>query len=74
MLIEILLLIMAVPVGLLLAWLADDEFKAGRKWVRGLFVVSFAFALLFWMYGIYYVTLTLVFMSITSLVSLIKGN
>ena len=74
MLIEILLLILAVPTGLLLAWLADDELKAGRKWFRVLFIASLAFAGLFFIYRIYYVTLTLVFISIASLISFLKSN
>ncbi|HLF53813.1 MAG TPA: hypothetical protein VI544_01410 [Candidatus Nanoarchaeia archaeon] len=74
MIIEIILLILAVPVGFLIAWMARDELKNGRKWFRAIFITFFSFGGLFWIYGLDYLALTCAFIAIVGLISFIKGN
>ena len=73
MVIEIILLLLAVPVGLLISWMAKDELKSGRKWFGRIFVVSIALSGLFFVYNISYISLTCIFIAIVSLISLIRS-
>jgi ABC-type Fe3+ transport system permease subunit len=41
MIIEILVLLLSVPVGFLIAYLANDELVVGRKWFRLILILSF---------------------------------
>jgi len=45
MLIELLLVVLAVPVGFLVAYLANDELVAGRKWFVAIIALSVVLAL-----------------------------
>ena len=74
MIIELILLVLAIPTGFLIAWMARDELADGRKWFRALIVASIALAALFWIIGLGYISLTLIFMAIVSFVSLIKSR
>lgn len=74
MIIEIILLVLAVPVGFLIAWMAKDELKDGQKWFRMLTIASIVLAGLSWLYGESYIALTLLFIAIASFVSLIKSE
>ena len=74
MIIEIILLILAIPAGFLVAWLAKEEIEEGKKWFRILVIASAALALFFWVFGARYVSLTLVFIAIVSLISLVRGK
>ncbi|MBS3066082.1 hypothetical protein J4229_03500 [Candidatus Pacearchaeota archaeon] len=74
MITEIILLALAIPTGLILAWLADDELKDGKKWFVALFYVSLALALFFLFYGKGYIVLTFVFIAIVSFISAIKAT
>jgi hypothetical protein len=74
MIIEIILLILAVPAGLLIAYLARDELIQGQKWFKILVIASLALAGLFWMMNLDYISLTLVFIAIASFVSLVKSK
>jgi hypothetical protein len=40
MLSEILILVLAIPVGYLLSWMARDELTQGRKWFKVIIVLS----------------------------------
>lgn len=40
MILEILILVLAVPIGILIAKLAEDELAAGKKYFRILIIVS----------------------------------
>jgi len=70
---DIFLLVLAIPAGFILAWLAKDELKDGKKWFKALFVISLILTGVFWVYGISYAALTSAFVAIVSLISLIKG-
>ncbi len=74
MIIEIILLTLAIPVGYLISWMARDELLEGRKWFRILIIASLTLAALFWILGFIYISLTLVFIAIVSFVSLIKSR
>ena len=74
MITEIILLLLAIPTGLILAWLAKEELKEGRKWFKALVIASIALAFFFWIFGVRYVSLTFAFIAVASLVSLIKGS
>lgn len=74
MITEIILLLLAIPAGFLVAWLAKDELKDGEKWFRILVIASLVFALFFWIFGFIYISLTLVFIAIVSLISLVRGS
>ncbi len=68
----IVILLLAFPLGYLLAYLARDELVEGRKWFKLLAFVSGIFAIIFLFFSLA-TSLTLVFISIVSLISLIKS-
>ncbi len=74
MIFEIILLILAIPVGYLLAWMARDELIDGEKWFKILFIVSIVLAGLFWVFGQGYISWTLLFIAIVALISIIKSK
>jgi ABC-type Fe3+ transport system permease subunit len=74
MIVEIILLVLAIPAGFLIAWMARDELIDGRKWFRAIIIASLALAAFFWIFGLVYISLTLVFIAIVSFVSLIKSQ
>jgi len=73
MIIEILILILAIPTGFLLSWMAKDELNAGREWFWALLFISIFLASMFLYYEIFYASLTCWFIAIVSLISLYKG-
>lgn len=74
MLIEIIILLLAIPSGYLIAWLARDELKDGRKWFRILIIASMISGIWFYLIKLFYISLTLGFIFIVSLISLIKSK
>jgi len=67
----ILILATSIPVGLLLAYLCRDELVPGRKWFKILSIVSLFLALILLLfYRKPEIILTLVYICITSLISL----
>jgi O-antigen/teichoic acid export membrane protein len=74
MIVEIILLVLAIPTGFLIAWMARDELIDGRKWFRVIVIASLALAALFWILGFVYISLTLIFIAIVGFVSLIKSR
>ena len=74
MIIEIIILILAVPVGYLIAWMARDELENGKKWFRILIIISVIGAIGFWLYGRRAEALTSGFIVIVSLISLLKSK
>ena len=73
MLIEIIILILGIPIGHLIAWLASDELKDGRKWFRILVILSFIFGLLFYFIGWKVEGFSMAFIFIVGLISLVKS-
>jgi len=74
MIVEIILLVLAIPAGFLIAWMARDELAEGRKWFRAMVIASLTLAILFWILGFVYISLTLIFITIVSFISLIKSR
>ncbi len=70
---EILVLLLGVPAGYLIAWMARDELKEGRVWFRFLVIVSVISVIGFWIYGFDEGAWTLGFIGIVSVISLVKS-
>jgi drug/metabolite transporter (DMT)-like permease len=73
MLIEIIILLLAVPARFLIAWMARDELVDGRKWFAALAVVSFILGALFFILGKNEIGLSLAFILVVSLISYWKS-
>jgi len=74
MLIEIILILLAFPVGYLIAWLAAEELVAGRKWFKAIIGLFSALGLIFLIKDTYYLALTFLFIIIVASISLIKSK
>ena len=74
MILEILILVLAVPTGFMIARLASDELVAGRKYFMILVVFSAIGVIWTWFAGQNPVALSLGFLLIITLVGLIKGR
>ena len=71
---EIILLVVAVPVGYLLAWLCKEELVEGRKWFRVLFVVFVILSVWFFLIGQKVMALTSVFIVIVAIVNYVLSS
>jgi hypothetical protein len=71
--IEWLILFLGIPAGYLIAWLASDELKIGRKWFRALVIIGFFGGIWFWLTGYKTEAFSMGFILIVSLVSLVKS-
>jgi len=74
MFLKIFILFLAIPVGFLVSWLSRDELVSGRKYFRILMIASILGVIWFWLSGMNYVSWTLAFVFVVSLVSLIKSE
>ncbi len=68
---DFVLLILAIPVGFLIAWLARDELIQGRNYLLTLIVLCLALMIVFLKNEIF--VLTLGFMSIVGWISYLKS-
>ena len=66
------LLILAFPIGYLLAYLTREELVSGRKYFKLLCLISSILAVVFLFYN-YIISLSLIFISIVSLISISKS-
>lgn len=73
MLLQTILLILAIPAGFLIAYLANDELVQGRKWFKTLMLLSFLLAVFFAFAKNYTPALTSAFILITTSISYIKS-
>jgi len=74
-LLNILILLTAIPVGYLLAWLCKDELVDGRKWFKIIFLCLFvALILSFIFYRNLNALLAVVCMLIITFIALLKGQ
>ena len=73
MVLNIILLILAVPIGFFIAYLARDELLAGRIYFRVLIILSILGIIGFWIYGNPVIALTFGFIGIVALVSFVKS-
>ncbi|HIG52080.1 hypothetical protein CXT76_00160 [Candidatus Parvarchaeota archaeon] len=74
MILNIFFILLAIPSGFLIAWLARDELVSGKKYFRILIIVSILGAIGGIFYDLTYLSLTFVFYLIISLISLIKSE
>ena len=74
MVLEIIILILAIPLGFLIAYLARDELVSGRKWFYVLIVVGVIAGGWFWLTGNRVESLTSFFIVVVSFISLIKSR
>ena len=72
--IQIILLALAIPVGYLIAWMAKDELKVGRKYFKILVIGSLLGVIWFWMTKQYVISWSLGFVGIVALISLMKSG
>tara|TARA_Y100000310_G_C20627362_1_gene786688 strand:+ start:707 stop:928 length:222 start_codon:yes stop_codon:yes gene_type:complete len=73
MIYELIVLLLAIPVGLFIVRLTKDELKIGRKYFRALVIVSLIGIIGFWIYGRPVEAWSMGFVGIVSLVSLVKS-
>ncbi len=73
MLIEIIILILGIPAGYLIAWLARDELVAGRMWFKILIIISILIGIIFYFFDRIYISLSTAFIVIVSAISLMKS-
>jgi len=73
MFIEILVLLLALPSGFLLAYLANDELIQGRKWFKVLIILFVILGSWFYLADFKAITYTSGFIIIVSFISLIKS-
>jgi len=74
MFLKIFILLLAIPSGFLISWLSRDELVSGRKYFRILMITSILGVIWFWLSGMDYISWTLAFVFVVSLVSLIKSE
>lgn len=74
MILEIVVLALAIPAGFLLAWLARDELKDGKKWFRIIILVGVFVGGWFYLTGERYVTWSAGFIIIVSFIALMKSE
>lgn len=73
MMIELIVLLLAIPVGLLVAYMARDELVDGRKWFTYIFIIGFLAGMWFFLIGKNIEMYSSFFISIISIVSYIKS-
>lgn len=72
--ISLVVLILAIPSGFLIAWMARDELKDGRFWFSVLTISSFILGSCFYLTGSYAIMNTLFFIMIVSFISYVKSK
>lgn len=71
--IEYLLLLLSIPVGMLLAWMARDELKQGRKWFAIVALLSGISGVVSYMAKERVYAFTLGFILVVSFISYLKS-
>tara|TARA_Y100000310_G_C20674537_1_gene812185 strand:+ start:333 stop:590 length:258 start_codon:yes stop_codon:yes gene_type:complete len=74
LILAVVVLILAVPVGYLIAWLARDELLVGRKYFRILIIGSILAGIWFYLVKRWELVLSMAFLLIISLISLVKSQ
>jgi len=67
-------LILAIPVGFLIAYLCRDELIQGRKWFQSIIVLCFLGAICFFIIGNQVVVFSFAFLAIVAFISMLKSN
>ena len=74
MLIEFVILLLAIPVGYLIVWMARDELVQGRKWFVSIIIASIVLGLGACLFGVQEIGWALGFIAIVSLISFLKSS
>jgi len=74
MIVEIIILILAIPIGLLIAYLTRDELLEGRKWFKIIMILGVVGMVWFLLTGVSYLAYTFGFVTILAFVSFIKSK
>lgn len=74
MIIEIILLLLALPVGYLIAGITSEELVDGRGWFYVIMAVSMILALWAVYENLAHIALSFVFMAIVSFISIVKSR
>jgi ABC-type Fe3+ transport system permease subunit len=70
----VVIIILAIPVGYLLAYFCKDELVKGRKWFRHLITGSIIISAASFFYGFSEIAVTFLFILIVSWISYVKGS
>jgi len=73
MILSLIILLLAVPIGFLIAWLARDELIQGRVWFQALIAVALILAVVFFYRGEQVIVYSCAFISIVALISYLKS-
>ncbi len=71
---EIIILLLAIPAGLIVAWYSRDELIQGRPWFKMIIIVSVVGVSWFWLLGKSVVSWGFGFILLFTLVNLVKSN
>ena len=74
MIAELIILVMGIPIGYLIAWLARDELVSGRVWFYVLIFASIFLGGFFIFYKEFYIVWTCGFVIIASVIGIWKGK
>ena len=74
MILEVIILILAFPVGYLIAYWTRDELIQGRKWFKMIIIASILGGFWFFIIGEDYISLTLIFILISTFISYLKSH
>ena len=72
MFLQILLLLIAIPIGFLIKYLTPEELKSGQKYFKAIIIVSIIAGVFFFIEEETYITWTSAFIVIVALISLKK--
>jgi Na+/H+ antiporter NhaC len=68
----VLILLTAIPAGLLVAWLTKEELRDGRKWFKAIVTASLAGCIVSLFFKNYVIMLTFAYIAIATAMSLKK--
>jgi len=71
---NLIILILAIPIGYLIAYLCRDELVQGRKWFRLIVYVFTALGIVLLLFGLFVEGLSSLFIAIVALISLMKSG
>lgn len=72
-LLSVVIVLLGIPVGYLISWMARDELVQGRVWLRTLLTIGAILAIWFYLVKIYYISLTCVFVFIIAFIGYTKS-
>ena len=73
MIYETIIIILAIPLGFLIAHLTKEELEDGRKWFKFIIIISLITGFIGAYLRLYYIVWTCGFIAIISFISLIKS-